>query len=131
MYDIERPGMKTHSNFVINLQNAIKTGTPIKMATREYRGITWIGEVVRNILYTFELPGGVYNFGAENLMNTYETGMEYAKLLTDNPEEIIIADSERFPEHIRNISISMKKAYEASNGKIRFKNTIDGLTLFK
>jgi dTDP-4-dehydrorhamnose reductase len=131
MYDIERPGMKTHSNFVINLQNAIKTGTPIKMATREYRGITWIGEVVRNIPYTFELPGGVYNFGAENLMNTYETGMEYAKLLTDNPEEIIIADSERFPEHIRNISISMKKAYDASNGKIRFNNTIDGLTLFK
>ena len=64
-------------------------------------------------------------------MNTYETGMEYARLLTDTPEEIIIADAERFPEHIRNISISMKKAYEASDGKIQFKNTIDGLAAFK
>ena len=131
MYDIERPKMKTHGNFVINMQKAADNGTPIRLATREYRGITWIDEVVRNIPYTFDLPGGVYNFGAENLMNTYETGMEYAKLLTDNPEEIIIADAERFPEHVRNISISMKKAYEASNGKIQFKNTIDGLTAFK
>lgn len=131
MYDSERPRMKTHGNFVINMQKAVDTGIPIRLATREFRGMTWIGEVVRNIPYTFELPGGVYNFGAENLRNTYETGMEYAKLLTDNPEEIIIADTERFPEHIRNISISMKKVYEASNGKISFKNTIDGLTVFK
>ena len=131
MYDIERPGMKTHGNFVINMQKAADNGTPLRLATREYRGITWIDEVVRNIPYTFDLPGGVYNFGAENLMNTYETGMEYARLLTDNPEEIIIADAERFPEHIRNISISMKKAYEASDGKIQFKNTTDGLAAFK
>ena len=131
MYDIERPGMKTHGNFVINMQKAADNGTPIRLATREYRGITWIDEVVRNIPYTFDLPGGIYNFGAENLMNTYETGMEYAKLLTDNPKEIIIADTERFPEHIRNISISMKKAYEASDRRIQFKNTIDGLAAFK
>lgn len=131
MYDIERPGMKTHGNFVINMQKAADSGSPIRLATREYRGITWIDEVVRNIPYTFDLPGGIYNFGAENLMNTYETGMEYAKLLTDTPEEIIIADTERFPEHIRNISISMKKAYEASDGKIQFKNTINGLAAFK
>lgn len=131
MYDSERPGMKTHGNFVINMQKAADTGTPIRLATREFRGITWVDEVVRNIPYTFELPGGVYNFGAENLMNTYETGIEYAKLLTDNPEDIIIADTERFPEHVRNISISMKKAYEASDGKIQFKNTIEGLAAFK
>ena len=131
MYDSERPGMKTHGNFVINMQKAVDTGSPIRLATREFRGITWIEEVVRNIPYTFDLPGGVYNFGAENLMNTYETGMEYARLLTDNPDEIIIADTERFPEHIRNISISMKKAYEASGGKIQFKNTTDGLAAFK
>ena len=131
MYDIERPGMKTHGNFVINMQKAVDNCTPIRLATREYRGITWIDEVVRNIPYTFDLPGGVFNFGAENLMNTYETGIEYARLLTDNPDEIIIADTKRFPEHVRNISISMKKAYEASDGKIRFKNTINGLAAFK
>ena len=130
MYDAERQGMKTHRNFVINFQNAIENGTPLRFATREFRGITWIEDVVRNIPYTFNLPGGIYNFGAENLLNTYETAVAYAKVQQCNPEELVVPDTERFPEHIRNISISMQKAYEASDGKIRFRNTIEGLTAF-
>ena len=129
MYDAMRPGMKTHNNFVLNFRNAKENGTPLRFATREFRGITWIEDVVRNIPHTLELPGGVYNFGAENLLNTYETTLEYAKILNWN-EESIIADTERFPGHVRNISISMKKAFEASNGRIRFRNTVEGLKAF-
>lgn len=131
MYDAPRAGMKTHGNFVINFQNAITTGTPLRLATREFRGITWIEDVVRNLSYTFDLPGGVYNFGAENHLNTYETALEYGKLLGCDTETLIIPDTERFPQHIRNISISMKKAYDASQGKINFRNTIDGFSAFK
>ena len=131
MYDSEKPGMKTHGNFVLNFNNAIKNGTPLRFATREFRGITWVEDVVKNILFTFDLPGGVYNFGAENHLNTYETACEYARVLGCNPEELIVADTERFAEHIRNISISMKKAYEASNGRINFLNTLDGLAEFE
>ena len=76
MYDAPRTGMKTHGNFVINFQNAIASGTPLRFATREFRGITWINEVVSNLPHTFSLPGGVYNFGAENDLNTYETALE-------------------------------------------------------
>lgn len=131
MYDSEKPGMKTHGNFVLNFHNAIKNGTLLRFATREFRGITWVEDVVKNILFTFDLPGGVYNFGAENHLNTYETACEYARILGCNPEELIVADTERFAEHIRNISISMKKAYEASNGRINFLNTLDGLAEFE
>ena len=130
MYDIDRPGMKTHNNFVMNFQNAIKNGTPMRFATREFRGITWIEEVVKNIPHTFDLPSGVYNFGAEYHNNTYETALEYAKLLNCNPNALVIPDTERFPEHIRNISISMEKAKKASNGKIQFKTTIEALKDF-
>lgn len=131
MYDSQKPGMKTHNNFVLNFRNAKENGTPMRFATREFRGITWVEEVVSNIPHTFDLPSGVYNFGAENTMNTYETAVEYAKLLKCNPEELVLADTERFPQHIRNISISMKKAYDASNGKIRFKTTLEGLAAFE
>ena len=127
MYDAERPGMKTHKNFVLNFQEAKENGTPLRFATREFRGITWIEDVVRNIAHTFNLPGGVYNFGAENLLNTYETAAGYAKLLGCDPETFVVADTGRFPEHIRNISISMQKAYDASCGKIKFMNTLEGL----
>ena len=130
MYDSEKTGMRTHKNFVLNFQEAIKNGTPLRFATREFRGITWIEEVVCNIPHTFNLPGGVYNFGAENLMNTYETALEYGKMLGCDTDSLIIPDHERFPHHIRNISISMKKAYEASYGKIRFRSTLEGLEAF-
>lgn len=130
MYDIDRPGMKTHNNFILNIRNAKKNGTPLRFATREFRGITWIDDVVKNIPYTFDLPAGVYNFGSENHLNTYETAVEYAKILQCNPEEIAIPDTERFPEHIRNISISMEKAKIASKGKIQFRNTLENLREF-
>ena len=130
MYDSEKPGMKTHRNFVLNFQEAIKNGTPLRFATREFRGITWIEDVVRNIPHTFDLPGGVYNFGAENHLNSYETAAEYARLNGVSPDGLVIPDTERFPEHIRNLSISMGKACSASNGKIRFMTTIEGLTAY-
>ena len=131
MYDAERPGMKTHGNFVLNFAQAIKNGTPLRFATREFRGITWVEDVVRNLPYTFDLPGGVYNFGSENHLNTYETACRYAEILGYKPDDIIIADTERFAHHVRNISISMQKAYEASNGRVQFLNTIDGLSVFE
>lgn len=130
MYDAERPGMRTHRNFVLNFHEATKNGTPLSFATREFRGITWIEDVMRNIPHTFDLPGGVYNFGAENHLNTYETALEYARLQNISPDELVIPDTERFPEHIRNISISMDKAHKASNGKIRFMSTLEGLAAF-
>lgn len=130
MYDSERPGMKIHRNFVINFQEAIENGTLLRFATREFRGITWIEDVVRNIPHTFDLPGGIYNFGAENHLNTYETAVEYAKLLGIDPEMLVIPDTERFPDHIRNLSMSMQKAYEASQGKIRFMTTLEGLSAY-
>ena len=130
MYDSERPGMKTHRNFVLNFQEAKENGTPLRFATREFRGITWIEDVVRNIPHTFDLPGGVYNFGAENHLNSYETAVEYARIQGLDPDTIAIPDTERFPEHIRNLSISMQKAYEASGGKIRFMTTLEGLSAY-
>ena len=131
MYDAERPGMKTHGNFVLNFAQAIENGTPLRFATREFRGITWVDEVVKNLPYTFELPGGVSNFGAENCFNTYETARRYAEILGCNSEDIVIADTELFAQHIRNISISMQKAYEASKGRILFLDTIEGLSAYE
>ena len=132
MYDARREGMHTHNNFVVNIHEALRQGTPLRLATREYRGITWIDEVVRNMPHTLQLPGGVYNFGAENTLNTYETALAYLEILKCNtPEKVAIADEERFASHIRNISISMKKATEASNGAIRFADTVEGLRRFQ
>lgn len=130
MYDNPRPGMRNHNNFIINFQKAISEGSQLRFATREFRGITWVEEIAQNIIHTFNLPGGVYNFGAENTLNTYSTACGYARILGHNPEGFILPDNERFPAHIRNISISLEKIRHASDGKIKFKDTICGLAAF-
>lgn len=131
MYDSRHENMHTHNNFIINIKEAIRQHTPIHLATREYRGITWIGEIIQNLPYTFELPGGVYNFGAENRLNTYDTALAYLDILQYPTRDIIVADHNRFPTHIRNISISIKKAIEQSDGRIQFSDTIEGFELFE
>ena len=130
MYDAPREGMYTHNNFVTNIKEALRQGTSLRFATREYRGITWIDEVVSNIPHTLYLPGGVYNFGAENELNTYETALAYLDILQCKEQGIAIADEERFAAHVRNISISMHKAVEASGGTIQFANTVEGFRRF-
>jgi dTDP-4-dehydrorhamnose reductase len=122
--------MYTHNNFVTNIKEALCQGTSLRFATREYRGITWIDEVVSNIPHTLHLPGGVYNFGAENELNTYETALAYLDILQCKEQGIAIADEERFAAHVRNISISMHKAVEASGGAIQFANTVEGFRRF-
>lgn len=130
MYDVRREGMPTHKNFVLNIEEALRQHTPLRMVTREFRGITWVDEVVRNIPYALDLPGGIYNFGAENTLNTYETALAYLGIIGCDMPDIVTPDHERFSEHVRNISISMSKATEASNGAIQFATTLEGLRRF-
>ena len=130
MYDARREGMHTHNNFVLNIEEAISQHTSLPMATREYRGITWVDEVVSNIPHTWQLPGGVYNFGAENTRNTYDTARAYLDIIGCTQPDIVVPDHERFAAHVRNISISMHKATEASGGAIRFHDTVEGLSRF-
>ncbi len=131
MYDRERAGMPTHANFVLNVRRALAEGTSLRFATREFRGITWADEVVENLPHTFLLPGGIYNFGAENTLNTYDTALAYAEMLGCKAPQNLLPDHERFAAHERNLSISMRKAAEASDGRIRFSNTVEGLRRFE
>ncbi len=132
MYDCRREGMPTHANFVLNIQKALAEKTPIRFATREYRGITWIDEVVQNLPHTFALPGGIYNFGAENTLHTYDTALAYCDILRcKDKEALILPDHERFPAHERNLSLSMRKAIEASHGAICFSCTLEGLRRYE
>lgn len=139
MYDAELEGMRTHPNFVVNIANALRTQTPLRFATREYRGITNIREVVEILPHCLNIPGGIYNFGAENPLNTFETALTYARLLQKQtpeaftnmtPEELILPDTERFPTHIRNISIDMQKLHAALPHDVRFSTTMEGLQKF-
>ena len=132
MYDNNKTGLPLHNNFVENFRTMLAEHTPLMFPVREYRGITWVGEVVEFLPRTFSLPSGIYNYGAENKLNTYETACCFFEM-SGCPlkcDDMIIPDVERYPKHERNISISSKKITDATNGDIFFSSTLDGLRIF-
>ena len=131
MYDCERSGMPVHANFVLNIAKAILQRTPVVLPVREYRGITWVKDVVEYLPATFSLAGGVYNYGAECSMDTYETACCYCEMLVGlQSGPLLQPDYERYPEHERNLSMCTDKIFRASGGRICFGNTMDGLRIF-
>lgn len=125
MYSTESlPG--EHGHFLISLKNALcDPDLPLTWPVHDRRGITDVDTVVKNLSPALNLPGGVYNFGAENDANPYETvkqlletlGMT-AALARLKPNEEAFADSPR------DISMDTAKIRKAG---IFFPTTLDGL----
>lgn len=108
MYDLPGSPYKLNRNLLVNLLQAAESQTPLLAAVHEYRGITWVWEVVQRMEACWELPGGVYNFGCENDENSYETFVAAARLLKlPFPEELVRKDEVRFVEQERNLSMSL------------------------
>lgn len=127
MYDVIDSPYKLNRNILVNLHHAAESKQTISVATREYRGITNVWEVIRRIELCFKLPGGIYNFGCENPYNSYETFLAIAQLMKiDNPEQIIMKDTTRFPEHPRNLSMDLTKL--RIHG-IDFPETLEGVAM--
>ena len=125
MYDPPTSTMKLNSNLLVNIKQAFDTHTPLHIATHEYRGITNVWDVVKQLEACTELPGGIYNFGSENRLTCYETFTQTARLLGyDDIEQLIIADDERFHAQPRNLSMDITR--RRSHG-IDFPDTIEGV----
>ncbi len=125
MYDLPDSSMKLNSNILVNLRKASDEGTTVKAATHEYRGVTYVWEVVRNIEKAITLPGGIYNFGSGNAMNSYELHLEVAKLMGLNaPSEWILSDVERFSEQERNLTMD---CFLIEKYGIRFNDSVEGI----
>lgn len=106
MYDMPDSKMKLNSNILVNLQKASREGSVINVATHEYRGVTDVWEVVRNIEKVLNLPGGVYNFGSGNSLDSYSLFVETARLMgLGSAKDWIIPNYSRFCEQTRNLSM--------------------------
>lgn len=125
MYDMPDSNMKQNSNILVNLQHALSEGKTIQAATHEYRGVTYVWEVVRNMEKVISLPGGIYNYGSSNTLNSYELYLEVAQLMgLKHPTACILPDDERFSGQERNLTMdcSLVEKYD-----IRFHNSIEGV----
>ena len=83
----------------------------------QYRGVTYVREVIARILESAQLPGDVYNYGSENGLTMLETAQWLAKELK---KDITFEDSGK----AHNLWMDCSKLKEHG---IAFQNTIDSL----
>lgn len=81
MYDFPGYHLPIRGNLPLNLLSAFKNNTPLHFSERDFRGVSYVREVIDQLLPATELPGGVYNFGSGNACNMFETASEFALLL--------------------------------------------------
>ena len=125
MYDLPDSHMQLNSNILVNLQKAYNDGNTINAATHEYRGVTYVWDVVRNIEKAISLPGGIYNFGSGNTLNSYELHLKAADLMgLKEPEVWILPDNERFHDEPRNLTMDCTLIEEHG---IHFCDSVEGI----
>lgn len=125
MYDLPDSPLKLNSNILVNLHKAFNEGNTVKAAIHEFRGVTNVWEVVRNMEKVQDLPGGIYNYGSGNTLDSHSLQLQAATLMgLKEPSQWILADEERFSEQERNLT--MDCSLIAQYG-IHFCDSVEGI----
>lgn len=125
MYDLPDSPMKLNSNILVNIRKAYDEDATIKVATHEFRGMTNVWEVVRNMERAVSLPGGIYNFGSGNTFNSYELHLQAATMMgIKEPTQRILPDEERFCDQERNLTMDCSLIEQHS---IHFCDSVEGI----
>ncbi len=73
MYDMPMYGHANRGNFLVNTLAALAHDREFVCSSLEYRGITYVRQVVELLVAAATLPGGVYNYGSENPLDMVKT----------------------------------------------------------
>lgn len=116
-YNAECP----HADIVSRILTAAADGRKMKASTREYRGISDVDDVCGNIIASFGiLPGGVYNFGSANNIDSYSTLLKVSQA-TGLPENLFAPDD----SWGRNLSMDCSRI---SSFGLEFSDTVSALS---
>ncbi len=81
MYDLPGYHLPIRGNLPLNLWKAALHSETVKFSSQDFRGVSYVREVIDNLLLSFDLPGGVYNFGSGNDCNMVETARQFAEIM--------------------------------------------------
>ena len=81
MYDLPGYGLPIRGNLPLNLLRAALKGETVRFSRNDFRGVTYVRQVIENLEPAMELPGGVYNFGSGNAEDMVCTARQFAKVL--------------------------------------------------
>jgi len=126
LFGMPERNLKVNSNILFNTIKNILSGEEFKEPVNEYRGMTYVYDIVENIEKLFSIPYGIYNAGSENDLSRYQVVEVLLKALgrEDLKDNNFHKDLERFKNKPRDLRICNGKFREHG---IQFPNTEDGI----
>lgn len=104
------------SNLLWNVIKIALNAKSGKMPVHEYRGITYVYDIIDHFSKVFELPYGTYHFGSVNNESTYKTAIFILKCLGLEEErirQILLPDRDKYRECKRDLLLSYTKIKKA------------------
>ena len=127
MYDHPLSRFSPERGLLVLFRKAAFGHAPMRAATHECRGLTYVWHVVERLEACLQLPGGVYNFGCGNSHHSFDTYRMVAELRPDLwPELDIQPDEDRFKDCPRNLSMNLNKVRAFGIG---FPETVEAFRL--
>lgn len=102
MYDAKD---EKRMDFIKQLKGCLNEEKETLFSASDKRGITDVWEVVRNIEYVLEVPGGIYNFGAPNDKSTYQMVMDVCHAIESDASFVREMES----ANMRNLTMTQEK----------------------
>lgn len=123
MYDSKTMSDHEHGDFLRALLPRLSMSEPLSYPIYDKRGITDVNKVIANLEPTFQLPGGVYNFGSPNQISTFDLMVQVFKRLGLNQTQLV-RNTQAFSDGPRNLCMNIEKVQAFG---ISFSSTEDGL----
>jgi len=89
----------------------ILQGKKAVVTPNEYRGLTYVHEVIDQFPMIFEIPYGTYHVGSHNSLNRYDIcSLIFKEVgLQHRIEDLLEVDSEKYKEHTRDVRLCTDK----------------------
>jgi len=126
LFGMPQRGCGMSGNILWDTMQAIMKNEKITVPINEFRGMTYVHEMVEQIIKLFDLPYGLYHLGAENNKSRYEIVREiFTGLgLETRLEDLLVADRDKYAELPRDIRLDTAKAKKAG---FVFSNTSEAI----
>lgn len=127
LFGMPQRGCSMAGNILWDTMQAIMKNEKLTVSTNEFRGMTYVHEMVEQIVKMFDLPYGIYHLGAENNTSRYEIVREiFIGLgLKGRVAELLAADPDKYAERPRDIRLDTAKAKQAG---FVFSNTSEAIS---
>lgn len=111
LFTLPERGKKFKSNIIWNVIKAALNNNPLKLSNNEYRGMSYVYDLIDIFNDILQLPGGIYNASSENNLCTYDIGKHILKELglENRINELLIKDVDSYKEKPRDLRMCNEK----------------------